>query len=53
MSDILYFSRANGFRSYRVLPEALGKHYDVRRIDRLAHDPACLVTDNRAILKPG
>lgn len=48
MSDILHFSHANGFPagSYRVLLEALAAHYDVRTIDKLAHNPAFPVTDN-------
>ncbi|WP_419810733.1 alpha/beta fold hydrolase [Bacterioplanoides sp.] len=46
--DILHFSHANGFPagSYRVLTERLSAHYDVRTIDRLAHQPDYPVTDN-------
>jgi len=48
MKEILHFSHANGFpaKSYRVLFDALGEHYDIRYIDRLAHDPGFPVTDN-------
>lgn len=46
--DILHFSHANGFPagSYRVLLERLAVHYDVRTIERLAHQPDYPVTDN-------
>lgn len=48
MKDILHFSHANGFPagSYRLLLDDLAAHYDVRTIDRLAHNPDFPVTDN-------
>ena len=50
---ILHFSHANGFPagSYGALLKPLADHYDVRTIDRLAHQAQYPVTDNWAFLE--
>jgi len=46
--DIIHFSHANGIpaKSYSVLLDALGAHYEVGYIPMLAHNPEFPVNDN-------